>query len=47
MVSRVNTPMEDDDHEYAKRIKDELGLSWAELIVAGAKSLEEHGLPED
>jgi len=47
MVSRVNTPMEDEDHGYAGDVKDEHELSWAELIVEGAKAIDEHGLVED
>jgi len=41
MVKRLNIPLDDSDYENAKRIKQELDLTWEQFIIEAADSLEE------
>lgn len=42
MVSTVNITTDDEKFEEIKRVKDELGLTWREFALEGARCLEKH-----
>jgi hypothetical protein len=41
VVTTLNITLDDDVAEYARTVKDDLGVTWAEYVEEAAEALEE------